>query len=89
MLTLATLSSKLEADVQWSCRVRKEPRCSVSSAAKMDAMRFDEQKIFATTLEGLRQVTADVPVVMRRQVLVIQRIQRTVGLINKRSQRRP
>ena len=29
-------------------------------------MRFDEQKIFATTMVDLRQVTADVPVVMRR-----------------------
>ena len=40
---------------------------------KMDALRFDEQKIFATTNEDLRQVTADVPVVMQRQVPVIQR----------------
>ena len=47
---------------------------------KMDAMRPDGQKIFATTNEGLRQVTADVPVVMQRQVLVIQRVQRTVDV---------
>ena len=43
-------------------------------------MRSDEQKIFATTKEDLRQVTADVPVVMRRQVPVIQRAQRTVDI---------
>ena len=47
----------------------------------MDAMRFDEQKIFATTNEDLRQVTADFPVVMQRQVLVIQRVQRTVDIL--------
>ena len=41
---------------------------------KMDAMRFDDQKIFAPTKEDLRQVTADVPVVMQRQVLVTQRV---------------
>ena len=46
----------------------------------MDAMRLDEQKIFATTKEDLRQVTADVPVVMQRQVPVIQRVQRTVDV---------
>ena len=80
----ATHSSKLEAYVQWSCRVEHEPRCSVSSAAKMDAMRFDEQQIFATTKEDLRQVTADVPVVMQRQVPVIQRVQRTVDASTSR-----
>ena len=46
----------------------------------MDAMRFDEQKIFATTKEDLRKVTADVPVVMQRQVPVIQRVQGTVEI---------
>ena len=45
---------------------------------KMDAMRFDEQKICATT--NLRQVTADVLVVMQRQVPVIQRVQRAVDV---------
>ena len=44
----------------------------------MDAMRFDEQKIFTTTKEDLRQVTADVPAVMQRQVPVSRRVQRTV-----------
>ena len=47
---------------------------------KMDAMRFDGQKIFATTNEDLGQVAADVPVVMQRQVPVISRAQRTVGI---------
>ena len=51
---------------------------------KMDAMRFDEQKIFATTKEDLRQVTADVPVVMQRQVPGRQRVQRTVDASTSR-----
>ena len=42
-------------------------------------MRFDEQEIFVMTKEDLRQVTADVPVVMQRQVLVIQRVQKNSG----------
>ena len=47
------------------------PRCSVSSAAEDGRDAFDEQKIFVTTKEDLRQVTADVPVVMQRQVPVM------------------
>ena len=47
---------------------------------KKDAMRPDGQKIFATTTENLRQFTADVPVVMQRQELVIQRVQRTADV---------
>ena len=47
---------------------------------KMDAMPFDERKPFATTKEDLEQNTADVPVVMQRQVLVIQKAQRTVDV---------
>ena len=46
---------------------------------KMDAMRFDERKFFATNMEHLEHDTADVPVVMQRQVPVIQRVERTVG----------
>ena len=42
----------------------------------MDALRFDEQKIFATTKDDLRQVT--------RQVPVIQRVQRTVDASTSR-----
>ena len=33
----------------------------------MDAMRFHEQKIFTTTKDDRRQLTADVPTVMQRQ----------------------
>ena len=47
---------------------------------KMDALLFDELKIFATTKEDFQQNTADVPVVMERQVLVAQRVQRTVDV---------
>ena len=43
-------------------------------------MRFDEQEIFATTKEDPRQVISDVPVVMQRQVPVIQRVQRTMDI---------
>ena len=43
-------------------------------------MPFDERKPFATTKEDLEQNTADVPVVMQRQVLVIQKAQRTVDV---------
>ena len=43
-------------------------------------MPFDERKTFATTKEDLEQNTADVPVVMQRQVLVIQKTQRTVDV---------
>ena len=50
----------------------------------MDAMRFDEQKSFAKTKEDLRQVTADVPVVMQRQVPVSQMVQRTVDASTSR-----
>ena len=50
----------------------------------MDAMRFDEQKSFAKTKEDLRQVTADVPVVLQRQVPVSQMVQRTVDASTSR-----
>ena len=55
----ATHSFKLEADVQWGV-AELNTAFGVQSAQhqKMDAMRFDEQKIFATTKEDLRQVTA-------------------------------
>ena len=43
---------------------------------KMAAMPFDERKTFAATKEYLEQNTADLPVVMQRQVLVIQKAQR-------------
>ena len=50
----------------------------------MDAMRFDELKILATTKEDITQITADVPVVMQRQVPVSQRVQRTVDASTSR-----
>ena len=43
-------------------------------------MPFDERKTFAATKEDLEQNTADLPVVMQRQVLVIQKAQRTVDV---------
>ena len=46
---------------------------------KIAAMSFDEQKTFAGTKENLEQNTTGIPVVMQRQVLVIQKAQRTVG----------
>ena len=36
---------------------------------------FDEQKTFEATKENLEQNTTDIPVVMQRQVLVIQKAQ--------------
>ena len=41
-------------------------------------MSFDELKTFAATKEDLEQDTTDIPVVMQRQVLVIQKAPRTV-----------
>ena len=42
---------------------------------KMAAMPFDERKTFAATKEDLEQNTADLPVVMQRQVLVTEKAQ--------------
>ena len=47
---------------------------------KMAAMPFDERKTFAATEEDLEQNTADLPVVMQRQVPVIRKAQRTVDV---------
>ena len=47
---------------------------------KTSAMSFDERKTFAASKEDLEQNIADVPVVMQRQVLVIQKAQRTVDI---------
>ena len=47
---------------------------------KIAAMPFDERKTFAATKEDLEQNTADLPVVMQRQVPVIQKAQRTVDV---------
>ena len=48
--------------------------------AKVVAMPFDEQKSSAETKEDLKQNTTDIPVRMQRQVLVIQKAQRTVDV---------
>ena len=54
------------------------PTIQTARQLKMDAMRFDEHKTFATTEEDLGQNSADVPEVMRGQVPVFQKTQRTV-----------
>ena len=43
-------------------------------------MSFDERKTFAATKEDFVQNTVDIPVVMQRQVLVIQKEPRTVDV---------
>ena len=43
-------------------------------------MPFDEHKTFAATKEDLEQNTADLPVVIQRQVPVTQKAQRTVDV---------
>ena len=48
--------------------------------AKVAAMSFDEQKSSAETKEDLKQNTTDIPARMQRQVLVIQKAQRTVDV---------
>ena len=44
---------------------------------KTAAMSFDERKTLAATKEDLEKNTADIPAVMQRQVLVIQKAPRT------------
>ena len=44
---------------------------------KIAAMSYDERKTFAATKEDVEQKTADMPAVMQRQVLVIQKAPRT------------
>ena len=44
-------------------------------------MSLDERKTFAATKEDLEQNTTNIPVVMQRQVLVIQKAQRTVNVL--------
>ena len=48
--------------------------------AKAAEMSFDEQMTFTATKEDLEQNTTDIPVVMQRQVLVIQKAPRTVDI---------
>ena len=47
---------------------------------KKAAVPFDERKTFAATKEDLEQKTADVLVVMQRQVPLIQKAQRTLDV---------
>ena len=47
---------------------------------KIAAMSFDEQKALAATKENLDHISTDIPVVMQRQVSVIQKAQRTVDI---------
>ena len=47
---------------------------------KIVAMTFDERKPFAATKEDLEQNTTDILVIISRQVLVIQKVQRTVDV---------
>ena len=63
--------------MQRNRRTERESRCSVSSAAKDSR---DEQKIFAATKEDLEQNTVDIPAVLQRQVLVIQKAPRTADV---------
>ena len=49
----------------------------VSSAAKDSR---DEQKIFTTTKENVEQNTPDIPVVIQRQILVIQKTAKTTNI---------
>ena len=54
------------------------PIIQTARQLKMDAMRFDQHKTFATTEEDLGQDSADVPEAMHGQVSVFQKAQRTV-----------
>ena len=58
---------------------RREDLSQLSSL-KIAAMSFGEWKSFAATNEDLEQNITDIPVVMQRQVLVIQNAQRTVDV---------
>ena len=53
------------------------PTIQTAQQPKMDAMRFDECKTFATAEEDLEQDSADVPVAIHGQVPAIQKAQRT------------
>ena len=76
---MATHSSKLEASSE-SAELDTDLGAQSAQQEKMDAMRLMSRRSLPRPREDLRQVTADVPVVMQRQVLVIQRVQRTVDV---------
>ena len=65
----------VDEPVARQCQV---PTIKTAQQPKMDAMRFDECKIFATTEEDLEQDSADAPVAIHGQVPAIQKAQRTV-----------
>ena len=54
------------------------PTVQTARQLKMDTMRFDEYKTFATAEEDLEQDSAEVPEAMLGQVPVFQKAQRTV-----------
>ena len=62
--------SQLEADVRWQS----------AQQLKTDEMSFDEQKTSTATKEDPKQNTTDIPAAMQRQVLAIQKAQRTVDV---------
>ena len=55
-------------------------RAEWAQQLKTVVMSLDERKTFATTKEDLEQNSADISVVMQRQVLVIQKAKRTVDI---------
>ena len=67
----------VDVPVAMQCQM---PTIQTARQLKMDAMRFDEHKTFATFEEDLEQDSADVPVGMQRHLSVIQRIQGTVDI---------
>ena len=66
--------------MQSQSRTRISVVSQLPQQLKIAAMPFDERKTFAATKEDLEQNTADLPVVMQRQVPVIQKAQRTVDV---------
>ena len=80
IVNIATHSFSLK----WMCDEVAEQNTDLGGQSaqqlKIAAMPFDERKTFATTKEDLEQSTVDLPVVMQRQVPVVQKAQRTVDV---------
>ena len=74
------LSARSRSAMKSQSRKNTELGGQSAQQLKIAAMPFDERKTFAATKEDLEQNTADVPVVMQRQVLVVQNAQRTVDV---------
>ena len=72
----------VDEPVARQCQV---PTIQTAQQPKMDAMRFDECKTFATAEEDLEQDPADVPVAIHGQVPTIQKAQRTVSTLTRSS----